>query len=111
MEFPILDPVLIRNEINVGEGDTLMPHIFAMTKEGPAIICDEGVGWMFDENDESNIVSYGTSYTITLDQAKRCISENTITLETFIGTYNDRYRRNLSIWKGMTEDVPQNVLA
>ena len=110
MEFPILDTTLLRQELNVGEGDTLMPHIFAMTKEGPAIICDEGVGWVFDDNDESHIVSYGSSYTITLDQASRCISTNTITLEDFIGTYNDRYRRNLSIWTGMTEDVSQNVL-
>ena len=111
MEFPILDTTLLRQELNVGEGDTLMPHIFAMTKDGPAIICDEGVGWVFDENNESVVLSYGTSYAITLEQAKRCISNDTIDLETFIGTYNTRYRRNLSLWEGMTEDVPQNVLA
>ena len=110
MKFPILAPTLLRQELNVGEGDTLMPHIFAMTKEGPAIICDEGVGWVFDENDESVIVSYGTSYTITLEQAKRCISDEDIDLDIFIGTYNDRYRRNLSLWKGMTEDVDQSAI-
>lgn len=111
MEFPILDNTLLHQELNIGDGDTLFTHIFAMTKEGPAIIMDEGVGWVFDDNDESTIISYGSSYTITLDQASRCISANTITLENLIGTYNDRYRRNLSIWTGMTENVPQNVLA
>lgn len=111
MEFPILDNELVRMELGLDESDTLFPHIFAMTKDGPAIICDEGVGWVFDENDESNIVSYVGSYTITLDQASRCISTNTTTLENLIGTYNDRYRNNLFIWEGMTEDISQNVLA
>jgi hypothetical protein len=116
MEFPLLDPLLVKKELGIDEDrHKLSPTVFAMTKKGPALIMDEGVGWMFDEDNESTLVFYeafgDSAKTITLEQAKRCISENTIDLETLIGTYNDRYRNNLDLWTGMTKDVPQNVLA
>lgn len=116
MEFPLLDPLLVKQELGIDpDRHKLSPTIFAITKKGPALIMDEGVGWVFNEDEESTLVFYeafgDSAKTITLEQAKRCISDNTISLETLVGTYNNRYRANLSLWEGMTKDVPQNVLA
>ena len=115
MEFPLLDPLLVKQELGIDpDRHKLSPTIFAITKKGPALIMDEGVGWVFNEDEESTLVFYeafgDSAKTITLEQAKRCISSNTIDLETFIGTYNTRYRNNLSLWKNMTEDVDQSAV-
>lgn len=104
MKFPILDPNLVRAELGIDKADLIIPTVFLeSTKEGPALVCDEGVGWFFDEDEKSLIVTAGSSYKITLEQAKRCLSENSISLRDFIGTYNDRYLKNLYLWEGMVE--------
>jgi len=59
MEFPLLDPLLVKKELGIDEDrHKLSPTVFAMTKKGPALIMDEGVGWMFDEDNESTLVFY-----------------------------------------------------
>ena len=118
MEYPLLDSELVKIELGLDDDWTLSPTVFVITHRGPALVMDEGVGWFFDEDgyeDKSNVMlDNGFSYIsrdITLEQAKRCISENTITLENLIGTYNDRYRANLSLWQRQVEGIDQNVLS
>ena len=118
MEFPMLDSELVKIELGLDDELTLVPTAFLITGNGPALVMDEGVGWFFDEDGyegKSNVMlDNGFTYLsrdITLEQAKRCISENTITLENLIGTYNDRYRANLSLWQNQVEGIEQDVLA
>lgn len=74
---------------------------------------DEGVGWFADDDDNITVLCF-ESYndfvrTIHKSDIPSLLSTNTITLEDFIGTYNDRYRANLSLWEDQVAGVDQSM--
>lgn len=74
---------------------------------------DEGVGWFADDDDNITVLCF-ESYndfvrTIHKSDIPSLLSTNTITLEDFIGTYNDRYRANLSLWENQVAGVDQSM--
>lgn len=74
---------------------------------------DEGVGWFADDDDNITVLCF-ESYndfvrTIHKSDIPSLVSTNTITLKDFIGTYNDRYRSNLSLWEGQVAGVDQSM--
>lgn len=74
---------------------------------------DEGVGWFADDGDNITVLCF-ESYndfvrTIHKSDIPSLLSTNTITLKDFIGTYNDRYRANLSLWEDQVAGVDQSM--
>lgn len=113
MELPLLDPAKTKNYLGLKDGQHVAPTVFAMTKRGPALVMDEGVGWFADKDGSITVLVRDNfnDWVNTIDSADvyDLLSDKTITLEELIGTYNDRYRANLSLWENQVDGVDQSM--
>lgn len=85
------------------------------TPRGLATVCTEGVGWWANDDGEyllGAFIGYAeTSYMITEEELKSCISGEMIDLKDFINTFGDRLETNFSLWYNQVKDTPQDIMS
>ena len=104
---------------NVEAGSDSRPEAEAMvivnTPEGLATICNEGVGWLKNDDGRYLVSGYlGYSdvvYRITEDELLSCLSSEQVDLADFIRTFGSRLEANFDIWYHQIKDTSQDIAA
>ena len=90
------------------------PMAVVTGKDGIAVICTEGVGWVADKDGLLPINFYYQQwqenyFNVTPEEILSCLSDEQIDLADFIRAFGDRLENNFYIWYGYAKSYDQNL--
>lgn len=83
-------------------------------KDGIAVICTEGVGWVTDKDGLLPVHFWYQDwqqnyFDVTPEEVLSCLSDEQIDLAEFIRVHNDRLENNFYIWYSYAKSYDQNL--
>lgn len=114
----LLHEVIRRNHPDVLDEELskykAQPTAVVNGKDGIAVICTEGVGWVADKDGLLPLNLYYNAwqenyFNVTPEEILSCLSDEQIDLAKFIRTFGDRLENNYYIWYSYANKYDQNL--